>query len=86
MSRVRIDWLGNRGFRELRRSAGAQALVTETAEKVAARASAIDGHPYEVSPYVGKNRARASVSPASYAAVVSNRKRDTLVRAMFGGG
>jgi hypothetical protein len=35
---MRIDWLGNRGFRALRTSAGAHALVEAEAQKVLARA------------------------------------------------
>lgn len=45
---MRIDWLGNRGFRELRTSAGAHALVEAEAEKVLARAQSVRAGPSSV--------------------------------------
>ena len=83
---MRIDWLGNRGFRELRTSAGAHALVEAEAEKVLARAQSGAGRSqFGMKSTSGHTRAGAIVYTENPAAMVRNARDNTLVRALFGG-
>ena len=83
---MRIDWLGNRGFRERRTSAGAHALVEAEAEKVHARAmSGVGRSRFGMKSTSGRNRARAIVFTENAAAAVRNARDNTLVRALGGG-
>lgn len=83
---MRIDWLGNRGFREMRTSAGALSLVEAEAQKVLARAQSGAGKSqFGMKSTSGRNRAGAIVFTENPAAMVRNAKHNTLVRALGGG-
>ena len=83
---MRIDWLGNRGFRALRTSAGAHALVEAEAQKVLARAQSGAGRSqFGMKSTSGHNRAGAIVYTDNPAAMVRNARDNTLVTALFGG-
>ena len=82
---MRIDWLGNRGFRALRTSAGAHALVEAEAQKVLARAQSGAGRSEcGMKSTSGHNRAGAIVYTDNPAAMVRNARDNTLVRALHG--
>ena len=82
---MRIDWLGNRGFRELRTSAGARALVEAEAEKVLARAQSGAGRSrFGMKSTSGHTRAGAIVYTENPAAMVRNARDNTLVRSLYG--
>ena len=83
---MRIDWLGNRGFRALRTSAGEHALVEAEAQKVLSRAQSGAGRSqFGMKSTSGNNRAGAIVYTANPAAMVRNARDNTLVRALYGG-
>lgn len=83
---MKIDWLGNKGFRELRTSAGAHALVEAQAQKVLARAQSGAGKSqFGMRSTSGRNRAGAIVYTDNPAAMVRNAKHNTLVKALGGG-
>lgn len=83
---MRIDWLGNKGFRELRTSSGAYLLVEAEAQKVLARAQSGAGKSqFGMRSTSGRNRAGAIVYTDNPAAMVRNAKHNTLVRALFNG-
>lgn len=80
---MRIDWLGYSGFRALRTSAGAHALVEAEAEKVLAQAQSGAGRSqFGMKSTSGRNRARAIVFTENAAAAVRNARDNTLVRAL----
>ena len=80
---MRIDWHGYKGFRELRTSAGAHALVEGEAKKVLDRAQAGAGRSqFGMTSTSGRNRAGALVYTANPAAMVRNARDNTLVRAL----
>lgn len=82
---MRIDWRGNKGFREMRTSPGAHALVEAEAQKVLARAQAGAGKSqFGMRTTSGRNRAGAIVFTENPAAMVRNAKHNTLVRALYG--
>ena len=82
---MRIDWLGNRGFRALRTSAGAHALVEAEAQKVLSRARSGTGRSeFGMKSTSGHNRAGAIVYTDNPAAMVRNAKHNTLVRSLYG--
>lgn len=82
---MRIDWLGNKGFRALRTSSGAHALVEAEAQKVLARAQAGAGRSrFGMRSTSGRNRAGAIVFTENPAAMVRNARDNTLVRALGG--
>lgn len=82
---MRIDWLGNKGFREIRTSAGALALVEAEAEEVLARAQSGAGRSqFGMRSTSGRNRAGAIVTTDNVAAMVRNARDNTLVRALGG--
>ena len=82
---MRIDWLGNRGFRALRTSAGAHALVEAEAQKVLSRAQSGAGRSqFGMKSTSGRNRAGAIVYTDNPAAMVRNARDNTLVRALHG--
>ena len=82
---MRIDWLGNRGFRELRTSAGAHALVEAEAQKVLSRAQAGAGRSrFGMKSTSGHTRAGAIVYTENPAAMVRNARDNTLVRSLYG--
>lgn len=82
---MRIDWLGNKGFRALRTSAGAHALVEAEAQKVLARAQSGAGKSqFGMRSTSGRNRAGAIVTTDNPAAMVRNAKHNTLVRSLYG--
>lgn len=80
MAKTRIKWRVA-GFRELRLEPGVIADLEERAEAVAAAA----GDGYEASAMAGKNRGRASVITADYAAMRDNAKNQTLLRSLDAG-
>ena len=73
------------GFRTLRKSAEAEALVMGAAEAIAAEASRQSGEQYDAKESPGRNRARAVVAPDTYAAAVDSAKNLTLLRSMNAG-
>lgn len=78
MANVRISWnMG--GFREIRTSM-ARGVVMEAAARVQGRA----GEGYAVDSYVtgGKGRIRAIIYPATFRAMKSNKKHNTLARSL----
>ena len=82
---MRIDWLGNRGFRALRTSAGAHALVEAEAQKVLSRAQSGAGRSrFGMKSTSGHNRAGAIVYTENPAAMVRNARDNTLVRSLYG--
>ena len=82
---MRIDWLGNKGFRALRTSAGAHALVEAEAQKVLSRAQSGAGKSqFGMRSTSGRNRAGAIVYTENPAAMVRNAKHNTLVRSLYG--
>lgn len=82
---MRIDWLGNKGFRALRTSAGAHALVEAEAQKVLSRAQAGAGRSrFGMKSTSGHSRAGAIVFTDNPAAMVRNAKHNTLIRALGG--
>lgn len=84
---MRIDWLGNKGFRALRTSGEALALVEAEARKVQARAQAGAGRSqFGMRSTSGRNRAGAIVTTDNPAAMVRNAKYNTLVKALGSGG
>lgn len=80
MSNVKIQ-LNRGGVRELLRSPEMQAICTELAQGVAQRC----GDGYEVSSFVGVNRANASVIATTKEAVKDNRQNNTILHALGGG-
>lgn len=80
MAKTRIKWRLP-GFRELRLEPGVIADLEERAEAIAAAA----GDGYEASAMAGKNRGRASVITADYAAMRDNAKNQTLLRSLDAG-
>lgn len=84
---MRVDWLGGAGLRSIMQSGEVSGMVNGEAEKVRAAADLNGGRSvYEVSPYMGVARARASVSTGNPAAIVENLKHNTLLRGLGGGG
>lgn len=82
---MRIDWLGNKGFRALRTSAGAHALVEAEAQKVLSRAQSGAGKSqFGMRSTSGRNRAGAIVYTENPAAMVRNARDNTLVRSLYG--
>lgn len=82
MSKTRVV-LRIAGFREIRTSPGAVALVRAAAEGVAARA----GNGFEMLPMQSpRNRAHAIVAPVTYEAARRNARDNTLIRALGAGG
>lgn len=84
--RMRVDWLGGAGLRSIMQSGEVSSIVNGEAEKIRAAADNGGRSVYEVSPYMGVARARASVSTGNPAAIVENLKHDTLLRGLGGGG
>jgi len=80
MSKVKFK-LNRRGVAELMKSPEMQAECTRLANGVMARA----GDGYEVSTYVGRNRANASVMATTYEARKDNYEHNTLLKALGGG-
>lgn len=79
MGDVRVV-INQSGVRDLLNSAGVQNMLLEHARKVADRAG--DGFEADVRP--GKNRAHARVNATTWKAVGSNRKHNTLLKALGG--
>lgn len=77
---LRITW-NIAGFRDLRRSAAAEALVTGLAEATAAAS----GDGVEVQVRRGKSRVRAVAITATPAAMVRNARDNTLVNNLGAG-
>ena len=77
---VKIKWNID-GFRQLRYDPGVAADIDARAARIAAAA----GPGYESSPYLGKNRHRASVITTSAKAAASERKHGKLLRAIDAG-
>lgn len=77
MSNIKFK-LDSSGVAELMKSEGMQAVLTEHASAI--RNAAGDG--YEQDIYVGKNRANAMVSAATFEARRDNLKNNTLLRAI----
>lgn len=73
--------LNRAGVAELMKSAPMQAECQRYANAVMARA----GEGYEVTTYVGKNRANASVMATTYEARKDNYEHNTLLKALGGG-
>jgi hypothetical protein len=80
MAKTRIKW-NVKAFRELRLEPGVIADLEARAEAVAAAA----GSGYEASAMAGKNRGRASVITADYAAIRDNAKNQSLLRSLDAG-
>lgn len=80
MAKTRIKW-NVKAFRELRLEPGVIADLGERAEAVASAA----GPGYEASTFEGKNRGRASVITADYAAMRDNARNQTLLRSLDSG-
>ena len=79
MSKVKFE-LNRAGVRELLRSAEAMSVCRTYADGVRNRA----GDGYEVTTYVGKNRANASVHAETYEARKDNYENNTLLKARGG--
>ena len=79
MSKVKFE-LNRADVRELLRSAEAVSVCRTHAEAVRNRA----GDGYEVTTYVGKNRANASVHAETYEARKDNYENNTLLKARGG--
>lgn len=77
---TKIKW-NVKAFRELRLEPGVIADLEKRAEAVAAAA----GDGYEASAMAGKNRGRASVITANYAAIRDNARNQTLLRSLDAG-
>ena len=80
MSKVNFK-LNRAGVRELMQSPEAVSVCRDYAEMVRGRA----GDGYEVTTYVGKNRANASVFAETYKARKDNYENNTLLKALGGG-
>lgn len=80
MSKVKFE-LNRAGVHELLKSQEAMGVCKEYADGVQRRA----GEGYEVSTYVGRNRANASVYAATYEARKDNYEHNTLLKARGGG-
>lgn len=80
MAKTRIKW-NLPAFRELRLEPGVINDLEERAEAIAAAA----GDGYEASAMAGKNRGRASVITADYAAMRDNARNQTLLRSLDAG-
>lgn len=80
MSKVKFE-LNRAGVRELMKSSEASAICLEYANQVQGRA----GEGYEVSSYLGKNRANASVIATTNKARKDNYEHNTLLKALGGG-
>lgn len=70
--------LNRSGISELMKSAEMQAVLTDKASAIRSRC----GRGYEQDIYVGKNRANAMVSAASWRARKDNEKNNTLLKAV----
>lgn len=70
------------GFRALRKSPAAQALVMDAAQRIAEEASRISGEAYDARPSPGRNRARAVVAPSTLEAAVDSAENLTLLRSL----
>lgn len=70
--------LNRSGVSELMKSAEMQAVLTDKASAIRNRC----GRGYEQDIYVGKNRANAMVSAASWRARKDNEKNNTLLKAV----
>lgn len=77
MSKVRIK-LNRAGVRALLRSSEIQAML---AQEASSRAAGL-GPGYDVSVYVGKNRANARITAETEEAIQDNLDNDTLLRAI----
>ena len=80
MSRVKFE-LDKGGVRELLRSQEALNVCKGYAESARSRA----GEGYEVTTYVGTNRANASVHAETYEARKDNYDNNTLLKSLGGG-
>ena len=79
MSKVKFE-LNRAGVRELLRSPEALSVCKTYAGAIRNRA----GEGYEVTTYVGKNRANASVHAETYEARKDNYENNTLLKARGG--
>ncbi len=70
--------LNSAGVRQLLQGEAMQALLTERASEIRARA----GDGYEQDIHVGKNRANAMVWPESFKAKRDNKKNNTLLKSV----
>lgn len=70
--------LNRSGVSELMKSAEMQAVLTDKASAIRNRC----GRGYEQDIYVGKNRANAMISAASWRARKDNEKNNTLLKAV----
>lgn len=80
MAKPRIKW-NVKAFRELRLEPGVIADLGERAERIASAA----GVGYEPSTFEGRNRGRASVITADFAARRDNARNQSLLRALDAG-
>jgi len=87
MARVRVR-MNSAGAREVLNSEGAQGACLEIAEAVRDRACSIDGGYYEADVQAGRNRAHAMVKTpyGDYRTMVLQRRNNTLLKAIGGGG
>ena len=76
MSKVKFE-LNRSGVKELLRSQGALNVCKGYADAACGRA----GDGYEVTTYIGKTRANASVHAATYEAQRDNYENNTLLKA-----
>ena len=80
MSKVKFE-LNRAGVRELLQSQEALNICKDYADAVCSRA----GEGYEVTTYVGRTRANASVHAETYEARKDNYDNNTLLKALGGG-
>lgn len=78
MSKVQFK-LNKAGVREMLRSSGTANVCREHANKIAGRC----GSGYEVSTYIGTNRANASVKAVTEEAIRENYENNTLEKALY---
>ena len=70
--------LNSSGIREFLQSAPVQTMIENKAREIKQRA----GDGYEVSTYVGKTRANASVRANTIKSIKDNKKNNTLLKAV----
>lgn len=79
MAKMKIE-LNRKGVSELMRSSEMQSILREQAEAIQGRC----GDGYSTTTKTGKNRAYANVFPETWRAKNSNKKHNTLLKAVRG--
>lgn len=78
--------MNNAGAREILNSPSVQSDLLNRVSRIKAKAEATDGSTYDADVRSGKNRAHAMVKTTDMKSIISNRKRNTLLKSLDAGG